>query len=81
MLGGQPTFKQDRGTDNANGADEGHSWSVRLTDPSVLGIYAASEGRICQGFARRWTTFWRAFESSERSRQPRRSQAENSLVH
>lgn len=43
-IGGQPAFKQDWGPINAAGADEGHSWNVRLTDPSVLGIYASVSG-------------------------------------
>ena len=41
-IGGQPAFKQDWGPINAAGADEGHTWNVRLTDPSVLGIYASA---------------------------------------
>jgi hypothetical protein len=43
-IGGQPAFRQDFGAPNATGADEGHSWSVRLTDPSVLGIYVGLRG-------------------------------------
>jgi hypothetical protein len=44
MIGAQPAFKQDWGPVNAAGADEGHTWNVRLTDPSVLGIYASLHG-------------------------------------
>ena len=43
-IGGQPAFKQDWGPVNAAGADEGHTWNIRLTDPSVLGIYASVRG-------------------------------------
>jgi hypothetical protein len=43
-IGGQPAFKEDWGPANAAGADEGHTWSVRLADPSVLGIYASLHG-------------------------------------
>lgn len=43
-IGGQPAFRQDFGSQNATGADEGHQWSVRLTDPSVLGIYVSLRG-------------------------------------
>jgi hypothetical protein len=43
-IGGLPAFKEDWGPVNAVGADEGHTWSVRLTDPSVLGIYAGVRG-------------------------------------
>ncbi len=43
-IGGQPAFRQDWGPQNATAATEGHSWSVRLTDPHVLGIYASLGG-------------------------------------
>jgi hypothetical protein len=43
-IGGQPAFRQDWGPQNATGAEEGHTWSVRLIDPSVLGIYVSLRG-------------------------------------
>ena len=43
-LGGAPAFRDDWGPRNATRADEGHSWSVRLADPSVLGIYVSLRG-------------------------------------
>jgi hypothetical protein len=43
-IGGQPAFRQDWGPENATGAEEGHTWSVRLADPGVLGIYASLRG-------------------------------------
>jgi hypothetical protein len=44
-IGGQPAFLwDDWGPDNATGADEGHSWGVRLRDPSVLGIDVSLRG-------------------------------------
>jgi hypothetical protein len=44
-IGGQPAFLwDDWGPDNATGADEGHSWGVRLRDPTVLGINASLRG-------------------------------------
>jgi hypothetical protein len=43
-IGGRPAFKEDWGPANAAGADEGHTWNVRLTDPSVLGISASLHG-------------------------------------
>jgi hypothetical protein len=43
-IGGQPAFREDWGPQNATGADEGHTWSVRLTDSSVLGIYLSLRG-------------------------------------
>jgi hypothetical protein len=43
-IGGQPAFKEDWGPVNAASADEGHTWNVRLTDPSVLGIHASVSG-------------------------------------
>jgi hypothetical protein len=44
ILGGQPAFRQDWGPQNATGAEEGHTWSVRLTDPLVLGVYVSLRG-------------------------------------
>jgi hypothetical protein len=44
-IGGQPAFGPENwGPQNATGADEGHTWSVRLTDPSVLGVDASLRG-------------------------------------
>jgi hypothetical protein len=43
-VGGQPAFRQDWGSSNVTGADEGHSWTVRLTDPSTLGIDVSLRG-------------------------------------
>jgi hypothetical protein len=43
-IGGQPAFKEDWEPVNAAGADEGHTWNVRLADPSELGIYASVRG-------------------------------------
>jgi hypothetical protein len=43
-LGGQPAFRQDWGPQNATGAEEGHSWSARLTDPLILGVYVSLRG-------------------------------------
>jgi hypothetical protein len=43
-LGGQPAFRQDWGPENVTRADEGHSWSARLTDPSILGVYVSLRG-------------------------------------
>jgi hypothetical protein len=44
-VGGQPAFRQDWGSpNNATGADEGHTWSVRLTDPLTLGIDVSLRG-------------------------------------
>lgn len=44
-VGGQPAFGPENwGPQNATGAEEGHTWSARLADPSVLGIYASLRG-------------------------------------
>jgi hypothetical protein len=45
-VGGQPAFGPQNwsGPQNAMGADESHSWSVRLTDPSVLTLYVSLRG-------------------------------------
>jgi hypothetical protein len=43
-LGGQPAFRQDWGPESVTGADEGHSWSARLTDPLILGVYVSLRG-------------------------------------
>jgi hypothetical protein len=43
-LGGQPAFRQDWGPENVTRAEEGHSWSARLTDPSILGLYVSLRG-------------------------------------
>ena len=44
-IGGQPAFGPENwGPQNATGAEEGHTWSARLADPSVLGIYASLRG-------------------------------------
>jgi hypothetical protein len=43
-LGGQPAFRQDWGPENVTGAEEGHSWSARLTDPSILGVHVSLRG-------------------------------------
>jgi hypothetical protein len=44
-IGGQPAFGPENwGPQNATGADEGHTWSVRLTDQSTLGIMVSLRG-------------------------------------
>jgi hypothetical protein len=44
-VGGQPAFRQDWGSpNNATGADEGHTWTVRLNDPSTLDISVSLRG-------------------------------------
>lgn len=43
-LGGQPAFRQDWGPQSVTGAEEGHSWSARLTDPLILGVYVSLRG-------------------------------------
>jgi hypothetical protein len=44
-IGGQPAFgPQDWGPQNATGAEEGHSWSVRLPSDDILGIGASLRG-------------------------------------
>ena len=43
-IGGQPAFREDWGPgQNATGADEGHTWSVRM-GPTTLGIYVSLRG-------------------------------------
>jgi len=43
-IGGQPAFLENWGPKNSAGADEGHTWNVRMADGQVLGIYAALRG-------------------------------------
>ena len=43
-LGGQPAFHQAWGPQNATGAEEGYSWSARLTDPLILGVHVSIRG-------------------------------------
>jgi hypothetical protein len=43
-LAGHPAFREDWGPVNATDAEEGHTWSVRLTDRSSLGVYVSMRG-------------------------------------
>jgi hypothetical protein len=48
-VGGEPAFRQDWGPRKEAGLDEGHQWNARLTDPSILGIYAWLSGPDMEG--------------------------------
>jgi hypothetical protein len=43
-LAGQPATREDWGPVNATDAEEGHTWSVRLTDRSSLTIFVSMSG-------------------------------------
>jgi hypothetical protein len=43
-IGGQPAVRNDWIGDTATGAEEGHTWRVRLSERDQLGIYASLRG-------------------------------------